>query len=145
MSRGEWLKPELKQNTQKLQNVAFTPRDVEKTPGEEQARPQLAEELELLSAEDEARSEDDNYAGRQMGTNRAEHEVYAVARAEKFPKVEPPEAAFEGSLRDRAPGGDKPGISNASSSPSSSRDQPGQRPVVSERPDAQAGVNKNAG
>jgi hypothetical protein len=140
MSRDEWLKPELKQNTQKQQNATFTPRDVEKTPGEEQARPQLVDALEPLSADDEARSEQDNYEGRQSGTSRAEHEVYAAARAEKFPNVQPQEAALEGSLSDRAPGGDKPGISNASSS----EDQPGQRRVVSERPDAQAGVNKNA-
>jgi hypothetical protein len=142
MSRKEWLKPELKQNTQKQQNVAFTLRDVEKTPGEEQARPQVAEEL--LSAEEEARTEKDNYAGRQTGGGRGEREVYAVARAERLPKVEP-ERAFEGSLGTPAsgkknPGPEKPGISNAPSS----RQQPGKRPVVSERPDTPADVKPNA-
>jgi hypothetical protein len=168
MSHAEWQNPALKQNTQKQQNPAFTPRDVKKAPGEEQAPPQLVDDLDRLAEEKEARTPQENYDGRQIGGDRAEHEVYSVARAERFPKVEPQPSPDELSLRQRVsrepkpggdkrqgqkavPGGEKPGISNApgpnapGSNAPKSEAQPGKRPVESKRPDAQAGAKKNAG
>ncbi|MGI8771918.1 MAG: hypothetical protein ACR2JE_10825 [Acidobacteriaceae bacterium] len=137
MSREEWQEPQLKQDTQKEQNAFFTPKDA-RTPGEEQGgtRPvNLSGELPRETAEPGAPEE--LYEGRQSGGSRAEHAAYADAGSEGHRKVEPEQEAHEGSLRTRAPQGEEQGISNASSS----EEAESQRRVVSERPDARAGIN----
>jgi hypothetical protein len=72
--------------------------------------------------------------GAQTGSNRGLHVVPASGGA---PNQEQPPAAFEGSVSTRAPGGKQQGIS----SHSADEERPGQQKVVSERPDAKAGVN----
>lgn len=136
MSREEWQNPQLKQDTQKEQNVSFTPKDA-RTPGEEQGGTRPVNMDDELPREAETGVSGDLYDGRQSGASRSEHSVYAAAGAEGHRNVEPEQEAHEGSLRTRAPEGEEQGISNASSS----EDAESQRGVVSQRPDARAGVN----
>ncbi len=77
-----------------------------------------------------------NRQGAQTGTNRAPERMPDAA---PHHDVEPNAAAEEGTLTNRAPGGSGQGISSRSLD----EEQPGQRKVVSQRPDAQAGVNHN--
>ncbi len=137
MSREEWQKPQLKQDTQKEQNAFFTPRDA-RAPGEEQGGTGPVNQSEELPRETaEPGAPEELYDGRQSGASRAERAVYAYAGSEGHRNVEPEQEAHEGSLRTRAPQGEEQGISNASSS----EDAESQRRVVSERPDARAGIN----
>ena len=77
-----------------------------------------------------------NNEGAQTGTNRAPERFPDNAHN---PNVQPNAAAEEGNLTTRSPGGSGQGISSRSLD----EEQPGQQKVVSERPDAQAGVNRN--
>jgi hypothetical protein len=137
MPREEWERPQLKQDTQKEQNAFFTPKDA-RSPGEEQGGTRPVNMSDELPSEAETGASGELYEGRQSGASRSEHAAYAAARSEGHRNVEPEQEAREGTLRTRAPEGEEQGISNASSS----EDAASQRRVVSERPDARAGVNR---
>lgn len=74
--------------------------------------------------------------GAETGTNRSPREFPDAARN---PNVEPSQAAYEGSVTTRTPGGAGQGITSHSADEESAR----QQKVVKDRPDAQAGVNHN--
>jgi hypothetical protein len=76
----------------------------------------------------------ENNFGAQTGTNRAPERFQDLAH---HPNTEPEPVAYEGKLTTRAPRANTQGISNHASSEESER----QEKVVSERPDAQAGIN----
>ncbi len=129
MSLGKIVEPLLQEDTQKEQNVAITEKDA-RAPGMEQTNknhPHLVE----TNAGDRQPGEPD--PGRQAGGTRAFN-----ANAERTGKgLEEPQEAHQGSVTTRTPEGAKQGISNASST----EDAQGQKKVVEDRPDAQAGVN----
>ncbi len=70
----------------------------------------------------------------QTGTNRGPEFQHYSTRSSN---TEPMNAAQEGSLSTRTPGGERPGITAHTTSEESAR----QKKVVSDRDDAQAGVN----
>ena len=78
----------------------------------------------------------ENNAGAQTGTNRAPEKFPDLAHR---PNTGQEPVAHEGTLTTRAPRSGMQGISNHASSEESE----GQEKVVSERPDAQAGVNQS--
>ncbi len=93
-----------------------------------------ADQLEQSAGRGEDAALYENNEGAQTGTNRP---------ARKFPdsaknlNTEPAEAAHEGTVTTRTPGGSGQGITNRSADEESAR----QEKVVKDRPDAQAGVN----
>ena len=76
-----------------------------------------------------------NRDGAQTGGTRA---FNANDQRSKLPNVQPRDAALTGSVNTRTPESDQQGITNHSASEESAR----QRKVVSERPDALAGVDQ---
>lgn len=78
-----------------------------------------------------------NANGAETGTNRAPREVQTRSQRHD---VEPQTAAQEGSLSTRTPETPHQGITSHSAEEESSR----QKKVVSDRPDAEAGVNRTS-
>ncbi len=140
MPQGKIVEPLLQHDTQKEQN-AFVTESARTEPGEHGgARPPVdssdTDTNDTLPTEMEVGTSEANYDGRQSGTSRAEHAMAGDTGGTRSTE-QAPQAAFEGDLATRTPGGEKQGISNASSD----EDAAGQRKVVGQRPDARAGVN----
>jgi hypothetical protein len=72
----------------------------------------------------------------QSGSNRAPERLAGRAH---HPNTEPAAAAMEGSVTTRTPASSAQGVTNRSAN----EEAPGQRKVVQQREDAQAGVNHN--
>ena len=93
-----------------------------------------------LIAQDTGRGEDaklyENYEGAQTGSNRAFSHTQSQGPEHN---TEPESVAHTGTVTTRTPQSDNQGITNHSATEESAR----QQKVVSERPDAQAGVNHN--
>ncbi len=133
MSLGKIVDKELQDDTQKEQNAFVDDKDA-REPGMEQTnknRPHLVE----TNSGDLQPGEPD--PGREAGGSRSFH----ANTGRDGSGLEQQQDAHEGSVTTRTPEGAKQGISNASST----EDAAGQKKVVKDRPDAQAGVNHDRG